>query len=229
MRIKAVIFDLDNTLVDFMQYKRASVEAAAEAMIDAGLKMSKEEIIRKIYQIYDQFGIEDQKVFDRFLMENLGYINQRILASGIVAYRRAKEAALTLYPHTIYTLLELLKRGLKLAVVSDAPALQAWTRLVQTGLHNFFDVVVTFDDTLERKPSPKPFLIALERLKVKPEEAIMVGDWPERDITGALSLGMITVFAKYGDTFGTVNSGAHFEINDIIELLDIIDKLENET
>ncbi len=228
-KIQAIVFDLDNTLVDFMRMKEAGVEAAVEAMIDAGLKMSKDEAYAKIFQIYDQVGIEDQKIFDRFLEVELGYVDPKILAAGIVAYRKAKDAALVLYPHVRYTLMELLKRGLRLAVVSDAPRLQAWTRLVQVGLHHFFEVVVTFDDTGERKPSPKPFEVTLQKLGVRPDEAIMVGDWPERDITGALHLGMIAVFARYGDTFGTQNSGAHYEIDDIIELLDIVDELRRGT
>ena len=226
--IKAVVFDLDNTLVDFMRMKEASVEAGVEAMIDAGLKMSKDEAIQKIFKIYDRVGIEDQRIFDRFLEEELGYVEPKILAAGIVAYRKAKEANLVLYPHVRYTLMELLKRGLRLAVVSDAPRLQAWTRLVQVGLHHFFEVVVTYDDTQSRKPDPKPFLVTLEKLNVEPKEAIMVGDWAERDITGAIKIGMIAVFARYGDVFGTKNSGAIYEINDIIELLDIVDKLRSQ-
>ncbi len=226
--IKAVVFDLDNTLVDFMRMKEQCVTAAAEAMIDAGLTMTKEEAIDKIFEVYKREGIEDQQVFDKFLKEYLGEIDYKILAAGIVGYRRAKEASLVLYPHVRYTLMELLKRGLRLAVVSDAPRLQAWTRLVHFGLHHFFEVVVTYEDSYERKPSPKPFLITLERLGVRPHESIMVGDWAERDITGAAKIGMITVFARYGDTFGTVNSGADYDIDDIIELLDIVDKLNGE-
>ena len=65
--IKAVIFDLDNTLLDFMKMKRAAVEAAAEAMIDAGLKMVPDELRRKIFDVYDREGIEDQKVFNKLL------------------------------------------------------------------------------------------------------------------------------------------------------------------
>ena len=53
----------------------------------------------------------------------------------------------------------------------------------------------------------------------------MVGDWPERDMRGAAALGIRTVFARYGDTFGTVRSGADFEIDDLIELLDIVENL----
>ncbi len=207
--------------------KEQSVISAVEAMIDAGLTMSKEEAIDKIFEVYKREGIEDQKVFDKFLAEYVGDIDYRILAAGIVAYRRAKEASLVLYPHVQYTLMELLKRGLRLAVVSDAPRLQAWTRLAHFGLHHFFEVVVTYDDSKERKPSPKPFLITLERLGVEPGESIMVGDWAERDITGAAKIGMITVFARYGDTFGTVNSGADYDIDDIIELLRIVDELNS--
>ena len=47
---------------------------------------------------------------------------------------------------------------------------------------------------------------------------------PERDIVGAKPLGMKTVFAKYGDTFGTKHSGADWDIDDIYELINIIDK-----
>ncbi len=229
MMIKAIVFDLDNTLVDFMRMKEEAVNSAIEAMIDAGLDMTKEEAYKKIFEIYDREGIEDQQVFNKFLMENFGYIDFRILAAGIVGYRRAKEAALVLYPHVQYTLMQLLRRGLRLAVVSDAPRLQAWTRLAQVGLHHFFEVVVAFEDTGERKPSPKPFRFALERLGLEPGETIMVGDWAERDITGAAKIGMITVFARYGDTFGTVNSGADYEIDDIIELLKIVDNLNQNT
>jgi len=225
--IKAVVFDLDNTLVDFMKMKEMAVEGAVEAMIDAGLPLRKEEAIKKIYEIYDREGIEDQKVFDKFLSETFGRIDYKILAAGIVGYRKAKEAALVLYPHVHYTLMELLKMGKRLAVISDAPKLQAWTRLAQTGLHHYFEVVVTFDDTGKRKPDPEPFIFALDKLNVRPEESIMIGDWAERDIIGAKTIGMVTVFARYGNTFDTRISGADYEVDDIQELLTIIKELDS--
>ncbi len=223
--IRGIIFDLDNTLVDFMAMKESAVDSAVSAMIDAGLKMDKNTARQRIFDIYKEVGIEDQTVFDRFLTREFGYIDARIHAAGIVGYRRAREAALVLYPHVYITLIGLIKRGLKLGVVTDAPKLQAWLRLCQLNLHHLFDVVVTFEDTYRRKPDPEPFRITLERLSIQPQEAIMVGDWAERDIMGAKVLGMKTVFARYGDTFGTKNSGADYEIDDIIQLLDIIDEL----
>jgi HAD superfamily hydrolase (TIGR02253 family) len=225
--IRAVVFDVDNTLVDFRKWKNAAVDAAIVAMIDAGLDLTPEQVHTKVFQIYEQKGIEYQGVFDDFLVDVLGYIDYRILAAGIVAYRRAREGALVAYPHVNLALLRLFRMHLKLAVVSDAPRLQVWMRLVQLGVDMFFDTVVTFDDTGVRKPAPEPFRKALELMSVQPEEAVMVGDWAERDIIGAKTLGMTTVFARYGDEFGTKVSGADFEISDVLEIIPVVEKLNS--
>ena len=227
--IRAILFDLDNTLTDFMKMKDASIDAAIEGMLDMGLPMSHAQARERIYAIYDREGIEYQRVFDAFLKENLGTVPAELLAAGIVHYRRVRDTYLVLYPHVRSTLIELLRCGLRLAVVSDAPSLQAWQRLHHLGLEHIFRPVVTFDDTRERKPSPKPFRRALELLALDPGEVLMVGDWPERDMIGAQSVGMRTVFARYGDTFGTVHSGADFEVNDIAELIGIVARLNGKS
>jgi len=222
--IKAVIFDLDNTLVDFMHMKRQAVSAAITAMIDAGLGLTFEEAEARIGAIYKERGIEFQSVFDQLLYDVFQRVNYKVLSAGVIAYRRAREAALVPYPHVTMTLVALVKRGIRLAVVSDAPGREAWLRLCYLNFHHIFDSVVTFEDTGERKPSPAPFLRALQELHVKPQQALMVGDWAERDMVGAAQLGMTTVFARYGDTFGTVESHATYELNDVSELLDVVDR-----
>lgn len=222
--IKAVVFDVDNTLVDFMKFKRTSIEAAVDAMIDAGLDLTPDQASKRIFQIYDEKGIEYQEVFDEFLHDVLGYVDYRILSSGIIAYRRAREGNLVSYPHVRMALLRLARMGLKLGVVSDAPRLQAWMRLASLGMADYFDVVVTYDDTGKRKPAPEPFQKALELLDVSPKEAVMVGDWAERDIVGAKEIGMYTVFARYGDEFGTVHSGADLEVTDPLQIIPFIER-----
>ena len=223
--IRAIVFDLDNTLTDFMRMKSVAVNAAIDGMIDAGLKLPREAVRSRIDAIYKEQGLEYQQVFDALLESELGHIDPKILASGIVAYRKARESSLVLYPHVQMTLLELSKRGIRLGVVSDAPQAQVWLRLCSLALQHVFDAVVTFDDTGERKPSPAPFREVLRRLEVRPAEALMVGDWAERDVVGGKSLGMSTVFARYGDTFDTEDSGADFEVNDVFELVAIVDRL----
>ena len=225
--IKAVIFDLDNTLLDFMKMKEYAVKAAIAGMIEAGLNIDPDKSYNTIIGIYEKKGWENQQVFDDFLIKKIGEVNNKYLAAGIVAYRRAREANLLLYPNVNNTLVELIKMGVKLSVISDAPSREAWMRIYYLNLHHHFDVVLTFDDTNARKPSPIPFEMALSQLNIDPEEALMVGDWPERDVVGANKLGIRTIFARYGDAFGTVDSGADWDINDVYEIVGIVNELNS--
>jgi len=50
----------------------------------------------------------------------------------------------------------------------------------------------------------------------------MVGDWAERDVVGAAQVGMKTIFARYGNTFGTEVSNADYDIDDISQVIDIV-------
>jgi len=222
--IRATVFDLDNTLTDFMKVKSEAVAAAIDGMIDAGLSYPRAALQERIDVIYRERGLEYQQVLDDLLLGLTGRIDPKIHASGIVAYRKAR-SAMVLYPHVQMTLLELAKRGIRLGVVSDAPRAQVWQRLCSLGLQHVFDAVVTFDDTQARKPDPAPFREALRQLDALPEETLMLGDWAERDVVGGKSLGMKTVFARYGDTFGTVESGADYDIDDVYELVAIVDEL----
>ena len=222
--IKALIFDLDNTLVDFLLLKRRAVDAAVHAMIDAGLEIEYDEAVKRINEIYEREGIEYQQVFDHLLKDVYGKIDYKIISAGVVAYRKAREAALKPYPKVFPTLIELIKMGIKLAVVSDAPAKEAWLRLSYINFHHLFDVVITYDDSHEKKPSPVPFNMALDKLNLKAEECLMIGDWAERDMVGARAVGMKTVFARYGDAFNTGNPESDYDINCVSELMNIVKK-----
>ncbi len=225
--IKAIIFDLDNTLLDFVKMKQFAVKASIRAMNEAGLSVDEESGYKDVMELYMTTGWENQLVFDDYLKQTTGEVSNKILAAGVVAYRRAREATLLVYPNVNKTLIELLKTQIRLAVVSDAPSREAWMRLYYLNLHHVFDPVLTFDDTGARKPSPKPFKLALEKMNVGPDEALMIGDWPDRDVVGAKQIGMKTIFARYGDTFGTKESGADWDVNDIYEVVGIIKELNN--
>ena len=64
--IKGVIFDLDNTLLDFMRMKEVAVKSAIRGMIEAGLEIDEVKSYKDIISIYEEFGWENQKVFDVF-------------------------------------------------------------------------------------------------------------------------------------------------------------------
>lgn len=223
--IKAVIFDLDNTLLDFMKMKEFAVKAAITGMQEAGLDIDSDEAYDRIIEMYNEKGWENQQIFDLFLTEKIGHVDNKLLAAGIVSYRRAREANLQVYPNVNNTLSQLMKMNIKLAIVSDAPGREAWMRLYYLNLHHIFDVVLTFDDTGAHKPSPIPFKMALDKLNSSAENTLMIGDWPERDVEGAKQLGIKTIFARYGDTFGTIESGADWDVDDIHQIVDIVSKL----
>lgn len=221
-KIKAVLFDLDNTLIDFVKLKRMCVENAVDAMIDAGLDIKKEKAIKIFFGIYGKRGYEYPFVFQEFLEKVIEGENYKILGAGISAYRKTKTAYLEPYPHVLETLTEISKKGIKLGVVTDAPKVKAWIRICSLKLHHLFDVVVTYDDTGRKKPHKMPFSKALKELKLNPSEVLMVGDWPERDIEGARRLGIKTAFARYGHLGKIRKSGADYEIDDISGILGII-------
>ena len=73
----------------------------------------------------------------------------------------------------------------------------------------------------------KRFKLALEKMNAQPEEVLMIGDWPDRDVVGAKQIGMKTIFARYGDTFGTKESGADWDVDDIYDIVGIVKELNN--
>jgi putative hydrolase of the HAD superfamily len=225
--IKAVIFDQDNTLVNFWQLRKMSREAAMTAMNDAGLVLSIKDADKVLTELEKQYGTEYGELFQKFLQRVMGRIDWKILANAVTAYRKMRYSFLEPYPRVMDTLIKLKANGIKLAIVSDAPRMRGWMRLVAMNLEPFFDAVVFLDDTGKSKPHKDPFMMALRKLKVKPEEAMMVGDHLQRDIVGAQKLGMKACHAKYGfieGWSGKVVKGhkPDYEINSIEEVLKIV-------
>ena len=241
--VKAVVFDLDNTLIDFIKFKSACVDEACDAMIDAGINTTKENLLKEIYSIYNEKTYEYHKVFDDIIKKynKNDSEHDKILANAIIAYRRVKNAYLETYPRTRSTLVYLMKKGMKLAIISDAPRMRAHMRLCSSKLQEFFDVIVTYDDTKKIKPDSAPFLYALKQLKLKANECVYIGDDQIKDIEGAKKIGFITVLAHYKNQkqfskYGEYGENSYYskkkikknlydyKIEDISELKNIISK-----
>ncbi len=222
--IRAVIFDLDNTLIDFLTFKKETAKAAARAMVKMGLPTDEITAYGKIFSVYDEKGIEYQKTFGDVIRPFNLEINQAemIQQAAILAYLKRKFDVLRPYP-LVKPTLERLRQKYKLAVVTDAPRNKAWQRLVLTGLEKEFHFVITKDDTMQEKPHPSPFYLAMKKLNMLAPACLFVGDNPERDIRGAKELGMMTCWAKYGSM--RRDSEADMEIESIAELPKKLEKL----
>jgi len=119
--------------------------------------------------------------------------------------------------------LEVLHTKYKLAVVSNATSNLCRRILKENGLDKFFQVIVISRDLGIRKPDPRIFRYTLEKLQVKPDEAVHMGDSVEEDIIGAKRTGMRAIWIKDEDE---ENSGeADRVIHAITELPRTIESL----
>ncbi|VVB65836.1 Glyceraldehyde 3-phosphate phosphatase [Candidatus Gugararchaeum adminiculabundum] len=225
--LKAILFDLDNTLTDFVSMKREATRAAAKAMIKSGLNMDEDQCFKELFQCYWQEGIDNNTAFEKFIKSKTGKEDRELLEAAILAYLGERKKHLKPYPKIKETLLKLKEKGIILGILSDAPKIKAENRLRKLGLYGIFSVVITFDDTGELKPSKLPFLKAIEAFGVKPDEVLMVGDSIGRDVKGAQDAGMKAALAKWGEDeeikWPKVKGlKADYELNNISELAGLI-------
>ncbi len=211
--VKAMIFDMDNTLFDFVEAKLRACDAVVELM-GAG---NGEELVR--YFFSSGHGVEDWRNIADY-MEKHG-IGSEIYEDCCRIYDEIKLRHIDPYPGVRETLRDLKSRGLKLAVVTDALNGHAMGRLRKCGLLDYFDLIVTGDMTGKKKPEPDSIRLALKRLQVGAEETILVGDSLKRDIEAGRKLGMKTVYAAYGDRnyFDGRENRADFVLREFGELL----------
>ncbi len=226
--LKAILFDLDNTLIDFMELKKMACRDSIKAMIKAGLKMDEKKSYRLLFDVYYKYGLEYGKIFQKFLLETTGRVDVKVLSAGIVAYRFAQARNRKPYRNVIPALTEL-KKKYKLGIVSDAPTLKAWIRLQELGIADYFDVVITLEGR-KMKPNRLPFMKAVRKLGISTRHILFVGDQPHRDIKGAKELGMKTALAQYGiqkvHRKYLKENKPDFYLKDIKDILDIVKELD---
>ena len=219
-RITAVIFDMDNTLFDFVEAK-----LIACAAVIAYLKVPVEPVVLLKYFLRPIHGFESHENIRDFLHDNDRYSETAFVRCCSI-YDEEKIAAISPYPHVAETLSALRNRGLKLAVVTDAHNGNALKRLKKAGLEEFFNAVITMEMSGKAKPSPEPFLLAMNKLGVKASETILVGDSIRRDIMPAKALGILAVHAVYGDRnfHEGERDDADYVIHGIQEVIGVVGK-----
>jgi HAD superfamily hydrolase (TIGR01549 family) len=225
-KIRAILFDLDNTLVDFIRMKEESCRAAIKAMANSGLQMNENQAYELLLKKYFDVGIESDRAFTEFL-KSVNQFDHKILASGINTYLKTKNKFLKPYPDVKSVLGKLKRRGVILSILTDAPKTKAYQRLLSMGIEPYFKFVVGYEDTNKSKHTGLPLLRALEMLKkefpdIANSEILMVGDSIERDIIPAKTLGLKTALAKYGQKAPEIGL-ADYQLLDFKEIIDIIE------
>ena len=192
--MKAIFFDVDNTLYDSTRQVEAARSNAVDAMIDAGLPMGREACVKMLDKIVGEYGSNYENHFD-VLAKRAGFTGEkaRIIAAGIVAYHNTKVSMLHPFPDTIPTLLALRDSGHELGVITDGASVKQWEKLIRLGLQHFFHQVVITDEVGMKKPSVELYRLAAKRVGCSPSECVMVGDRLDFDIEPSKRAGMVSV------------------------------------
>ncbi len=216
-KIKAMIFDMDNTLFDFVEAKLRACKAVVECVGNT----DEMELIE--YFLRDRKDIENIECIVRYLKDREIYTDEKFNECRRI-YEEIKLGTIEAYPGVIETLDKVKTTKIKLGVVTDAFKINAIARLKKSKLEQYFDIVVTADMTGKKKPEPDSIIYGMEKLGVGPNVTIFVGDSLHRDIAPAKELGMVTIYAAYGDRNfmeDRVNI-ADFVLQDIRELIDVL-------
>lgn len=183
MKLKAVLFDLDGTLLDSIPLIRRCFERVfAEFEIPWGDGAVMKTVGLPLGQVAETYAPGQA---DRFLKSYTEF------------YRDHQQSMIDLFPGTKETLASLEGAGYRLALVTSKRREPAISNLAITGLDRYLQHVVTVEDTSRPKPYPDCLLRGLELLAAEPEEAIYVGDsW--FDVQTGKNAGVATAGVTWG-------------------------------
>lgn len=233
--LKAIIFDLDDTLYPERSYVLSGFRAVANwAEENIGIPASQG--IKELERLFEQ-GVRGN-TFNKWL-EMHGFADSESLVSEILKVYREHKPNIYLYQNAL-SLIERLKTNFLLGIITDGFAQVQRKKIEALGIIQYFNIMIFTDELGKKfwKPSSKPFKIALEMLKINGPEAVYIADNPIKDFVGARSVNMWTIRVRHFDGIykhleaPSPSYEPDFEIRDFEELYVILDninyKLKNE-
>ena len=218
--IKYVLFDLDGTLTDPGEGITNSIVYALDKF---GISVSDKKDLYKFIgpPLYDSF------------VKYYGFSHEN--ANLAITYYREYFAPKGLYENTVYKGIEdmlgfLADKGVKLIVATSKPEKYAREILAHFALDRYFDDII--GATMDEKRNTKDAVIAyaIEKCKIVPQNAIMVGD-RLHDVLGAKANGMRSIGVLYG--FGSYkelsDAGADMIVKDVEQLKKTLSELKGQT
>lgn len=223
--MKAILFDLDNTLYPEIDFVKSGFRKVAQ-YIASRYNFIAETIFRKMLDIMEQNG--RGRIFD-ILLQELNVFSLEKVQLLIYLYR-SHIPNIKLYEYVLVTLEELKNRSIKIGILTDGIASVQRNKVISLGLEKYFDVIIYTDQLGKEfwKPSVIPFRVALELLDIKPQEAGYVGDDISKDFFAPNLIGMLSIQVKKDIPLNSRVIHNEFYkpkviINQIKEILSIID------
>lgn len=247
-RIQAVLFDLDDTLIDWSKqtldwktYYQRCTGNVFEFLLDGGYVLPGRDKFHDIFMqhIRDEWGKVRQSWigghFSHVLTHTLTACNLNPAEFDLDELMRVFNwfpmPGVTTFDDTHDVLRQLQADGYKMGLITNS-YYPMWMRNVEMeayDLNKYFDVALTSGDVGYYKPHPQVYHHTLDLLGIKPENAIYIGDRPANDVKGANEAGMISVFIYPPHITRELNGvEPDFTITTLSELLPILKQLERD-
>ena len=217
--VRAVMFDLDNTLI----VRRLSLEKAAKYVMRFFFP-DREAEYPKLASLFCECFISGYDrypdCFERFKAETG-------MDESIDFFRFARAWSFY-YPFCttrdpdVECVLELKKRGYDISILTNGPSVQQNAKIDVAGFRDWFSAVVVSDEIGVAKPDPEAFHIALRKIGFSAAQTVYVGDYGKNDIAGARAAGMRTIWYGAYMTWDESIERADAEITALPQLLDLL-------
>ncbi|MFA5023940.1 MAG: HAD family hydrolase [Patescibacteria group bacterium] len=177
--IKAVIFDIDGVLLDSFE---ANLKFFQDLMTKAGYRPPRREELPAIFHLSMMGHI---RVLTKSTSDEEIKKIWRMGKSGEVRYPNE----LLTMPEGVKEVIEMLSKTYPLGIVTSRIRTSVYKSEQLAELKKYFKCAIAYEDTSKHKPSAEPLLLAAQKLAVKPEECVYIGDM-ENDIEAARNAGM---------------------------------------
>ena len=219
--IKAIFFDYDDTLVLVKDARRDALNNIARILSEK-YSLNLDTVINTLLRIEQKMEISG--IFNRDLWWREALTQFNITHVPTYELEKLTEIYWNTWAHktlpqqyALETLYELKRCGYILGLIANTDGKPG---LKIKRLFNL--IIIAGDDTKEIKPSPEPFIVALNRLNLRGDECMYVGDKAYSDVPGAKAVNMLTVLLTDEPLYG-LDPKPDMTIRSLKELLDILD------
>jgi len=224
--MKAILFDLDDTLYAEFEYVKSGYKAVAE-YLSKQCSVDAKVILDNMLSNFKQSGRE--KIFDK-IVRTLN-LNDSIEVKALLYIYRIHKPHIKLFKDAIWVLKELRNEGFKLGIITDGLGSVQKNKIEALKIQKYFDLIICTDDIGPDacKPSLIPFQLAMKLINIKNNNAYYIGDNPAKDFYGPKKLGMKTIRVRQimdSDYVPQDTSDddylAEYEVYNLMEILPII-------
>ncbi|MFB9328532.1 HAD family hydrolase [Paenibacillus aurantiacus] len=220
MTIQAVLFDLDNTLLN----RNAAFRAYAAQLIRTYASYADDEQAERYTNwliAEDRQGYTPKK---QLYAEMMRTVPMRDPLTSVETLLETWFATFSAYSVTMEgageTLHRLKASGFQLGLITNGSSRSQQAKIDQTGFRHLFDAIIVSDEVAVKKPDPAIFAIALDQLGVSPRHAAYVGDHPANDVDGAIRAGLHAVWLRGLTSGEPLSVGRYRTIDHLSELVD---------